>query len=134
MRGFYNLHGSHQFCCHDTVYPSIITIDAQCVTHVVLKVTQYNVVKPKTVFLLLVWNRKEISTFSLKPGGIKPNTNAVQRYTEILDLVNSFQANYIGKPCRWQVLVLCCCIGIDNSGIIRVHLSLSFHLFRSGCL
>ena len=50
----------------DSVYPSIIIIDAQCVKHVVLQVTRYNVVKPKTVFLLSVWNMKGISAFSLK--------------------------------------------------------------------
>ena len=67
----------------------------------VLQVSQYNVVE----FLLSVWNVEEISTFSLKPEGIKPNTNAVQRYAEILDRVNSFEAKYIGELRQWQVRV-----------------------------
>ena len=71
----------------------------------VLQVSHNNVVEPKTVFLLSVWNMEEISTFSLKPKGMKPNTNVVQRYTEILDRVNSFKAKRIGKLRRWQVLV-----------------------------
>ena len=60
-----------------------------------LQVTQYNVVEPKTVFLLSVWNGKEISTFSLKPEGIKPNTNAVRRFTEMLDRVIRLKQNIL---------------------------------------
>ena len=74
----------------------------------------YNFVEPRTEFLLSVWNRKEISTFGLKPEGVKPNTNAVQRYTEILDRVNSFKAKYIGKLRQWQVLVFVAALALTT--------------------
>ena len=68
-------------------------IDVQCVKHVVLRVIYHNFIKPITENLLSVWNGKEISTFGLKPEGMKPNTNAVRRYTEILDRVIRLKQN-----------------------------------------